>query len=164
MRYFGRKVALLIIAVAALAGPAQAQRVPPRERCAAITPTQVAGLFDRWNAALATGNPDAVTATYTPDAVLLPTVERGPLIGTAAIRGYFVGFLKKHPHGTIDTRVIRIGCNMAYDVGLYTFMLDGTAPGSRVALHARYTYIYVPDHGHWLIVHHHSSAVPAEGR
>lgn len=144
----------------ALAGIAQAREPQANARCAAITPKQVAALFDHWNAALATKDPDAVVRTYARDAVLLPTVENGPLIGPDAIRGYFVAFLKKNPNGTIDQRTIRVGCNMAYDVGLYTFTVDGDQPGSRTQVLARYTYIYEPRGGQWLIVHHHSSKQP----
>ncbi|MCL1536223.1 SgcJ/EcaC family oxidoreductase, partial [Xanthomonas nasturtii] len=36
---------------------------------------EVAALFDTWNAALATGNPDKVADLYAPDGVLLPTVS-----------------------------------------------------------------------------------------
>lgn len=36
---------------------------------------EVAQLFDRWNAALTTGNPNNVAKLYTPDAVLLPTMS-----------------------------------------------------------------------------------------
>jgi uncharacterized protein (TIGR02246 family) len=35
----------------------------------------IAGLFDRWNEALATLNPATVADMYWPDAVLLPTVS-----------------------------------------------------------------------------------------
>lgn len=144
----------------AVAGGAQAREPQANARCTAITPQQVAALFDRWNAALATKNPDAVVRTYSPNAVLLPTVENGPLIGADAIRGYFVTFLKKNPNGVIDQRTIHIGCNVAYDAGLYTFTLDGDQPGSRVPVLARFTYIYEPRGGQWLIVHHHSSKQP----
>lgn len=144
----------------ALAGIAQAKEPLASARCTPITERQVAGLFDHWNAALATKNPDAVVRTYARDAVLLPTVENGPLIGPEAIRGYFVAFLKKNPMGKIDQRTIHIGCNVVYDVGLYTFMVDGDQPGSRVPVAARYTYIYEPRGGEWLIVHHHSSKQP----
>jgi len=128
--------------------------------CAPITTAQVAALFDRWNKTLATKNPDTVVGNYAPDATLLPTVENGPLVGTAPIRGYFVYFLKNSPHGAIDQRIIHVGCNIAYDVGTYTFTLDGAEPGSHSTVHARYTFVYAPSHGTWLIVHHHSSAMP----
>lgn len=155
-------LALSLLASACI-GTAQAREPQANAGCVAITPKQVAALFDRWNAALATKDPDAAVRTYAPDAVLLPTVENGPLIGRQAIRGYFVAFLKKHPNGIIDTRTIRIGCNMAYDAGLYTFTVDGDQPGSRTQIHARYTFIYAPEGGHWLIVHHHSSKQPGDG-
>jgi uncharacterized protein (TIGR02246 family) len=144
---------------ASLAAPeiAEARDVPT---CAPITTAQVASLFDRWNKTLATKNPDAVVGNYAADATLLPTVENGPLVGPAAIRGYFVYFLKSSPHGTIDQRIVHVGCNIAYDIGTYTFALDGEQPGSRSTVHARYTFVYAPSHGTWLIVHHHSSAMP----
>jgi uncharacterized protein (TIGR02246 family) len=101
-----------------------------------------------------------VVANYGIDATLLPTVQNGPLIGPAAIRGYFVHFLEKSPQGTIDRRIVHIGCNIAYDIGLYTFELDGDQPGTRTKVGARYTFIYAAEGGKWLIVHHHSSALP----
>lgn len=151
------------IPIVLLAGPAQAREPQANAHCAPISSQQVTALFERWNAALATKNPDAVVKTYAADAVLLPTVENGPLIGPDAIRGYFVAFLKKNPSGVIDQRTIRLGCNIAYDVGLYTFTIDGEQPGSRVQVPARYTYIYEPIGGRWLIVHHHSSKQPGQG-
>jgi hypothetical protein len=39
----------------------------------------------------------------------------------AEIRDYFVKFLKSGPQGMIDNRIIKIGCNVAQDVGTYTF-------------------------------------------
>ena len=155
-------LAALIMCALAGTGIAQAETAPTRARCAAITPKQVAALFDRWNASLATNDPDAVVKNYAADAVLLPTAENGPLIGTAQIRGYFVHFLERHPQGAIDQRTIKIRCNVAYDVGTYTFTLDGSQPGTREKVPARYTYIYEPRGGQWLIVHHHSSANPVQ--
>jgi hypothetical protein len=88
-----RRACLAILAVWALAGGqtggAHAQKPLANARCAAITPKQVAALFDRWNASLATNKPDTVVKNYATDAVLLPTKENGPLIGPHAIRGYF---------------------------------------------------------------------------
>ena len=97
-------------------------------------------------------------ATRRTDATLLPTVQNGPLIRATAIRGYFVHFLEKSPQGKIDQRIVHISCNIAYDIGLYTFELDGDQPGTRTKVGARYTFIYAPEGGKWLIVHHHSSS------
>ncbi len=163
MRSRLRAALLAVLAIGVLAGTMAigsiAQAAPATARCTAITPKQVANLFDRWNASLAI-NPDEVVKNYSTDVVLLPTKENGPLIGREAIRGYFVHFLELHPTGVIVERTIMIGCNMAFDAGLYTFTVDGGQPGNRVKLPARYTFVYEPRNGQWLIVHHHSSAFP----
>jgi uncharacterized protein (TIGR02246 family) len=146
--------------VAAIVVAPTASYARASEACQPITHQQVEALFDRWNRALATRKTDQVVATYAPDATLLPTVQNGPLIGPEAIGQYFDYFLKQSPDATIVTRIIHTGCNVAYDVGLYSFMVDGDQPGKRKQVQARYTFIYAPIHGKWLIVHHHSSAYP----
>ena len=151
-------IAMTVLAVMACPSAGWARAT----RCAAVTPSQIAALFVRWNDALRTLDPDKVAQTYAADATLLPTLVNGPLIGRDAIRNYFVQFLKKHPVGAIDTRTIRIGCNMAFDSGLYTFMVDGDQ-GMRVPVPARYNYIYELRGDRWLIVHHHSSTRPQPG-
>jgi uncharacterized protein (TIGR02246 family) len=123
--------------------------------CVAVTEAEIANLFVVWNNALKTLNPDVVVYQYAQDAVLLPTVENGPLIGRAAIRDYFVHFLENKPSGKIDERTIRIGCNVAFDAGLYTFTYESIPPTA-----ARYTYIYEYDGVRWVIAHHHSSKRP----
>lgn len=128
--------------------------------CTPTQPAQIAALFDRWNASLATHDADKVTANYAPDAVLLATVSNRPRTDAAAIKDYFVHFLERNPKGSIDTRTIHIGCNSAYDVGTYTFLLSGKAPGATDTVKARYSFIYELRNGQWLIVHHHSSAMP----
>lgn len=140
----------------ATATPASAQTAAPS--CAAATPQEISALFDRWNASLRTGDPDVVVANYASDGVLLPTVSNKPRTTPAEIRDYFVKFLKSGPQGSIDQRVIKIGCNVAQDVGTYTFKF---ADGQTV--HARYTYVYEWKDGKWLIAHHHSSAMPEKG-
>jgi uncharacterized protein (TIGR02246 family) len=150
-----------IISAALLPALANAREQPRRKACQTITEQQVTALFDRWNQSLATRDPDAVVANYAEDGTLLPTVQNGPLVGHDAIRGYFVYFLKQAPDGKIDRRVVHRGCNVAYDIGTYTFTVNGDQQNSRKQVQARYTFIYAPEHGKWQIVHHHSSALPA---
>ncbi len=148
--------ALAALMLGAMGTSAAAQdRATSAPVCASADKAQIAALFDRWNASLATGNPDRVTANYAPDAVLLPTVTNEPRATPADIRDYFVKFLKDQPQGTIDKRFIKIGCNVAQDVGTYTFRF-----GSGATVKARYTYVYEWSDGQWLIAHHHSSAMP----
>ncbi len=149
-----------VVIVTVLLGTPAVSHARTTQTCATITKQQVVELFDHWNQALETRKTADVVATYAPDATLLPTVQNGPLIGPAAIGGYFDYFLKQSPEATIDTRIIHVGCNVAYDIGLYSFMVDGDHAGARKQVKARYTFIYAPVHGRWLIVHHHSSALP----
>ncbi len=149
---------VFIASIAALCLPAAAL-AQSTQQCAAVTKDQIAALFDRWNAALQTRNPDEVVKNYASDAVLLPTVSNKPRTSPAEIRDYFVHFVEKSPKGVINTRAIHIGCNEAYDVGTYTFTVTG-ADGKASEVPARYSFIYALTDGKWLIVHHHSSAMP----
>ncbi len=152
-------LALCIPAAAFAEEPNASPSPAAAQGCEAVTQEQVAALFDRWNASLQTKNPDEVVSNYASDAVLLPTVSNKPRTNHEEIRDYFVHFLEKSPKGVINTRAINIGCNTAYDVGTYTFTVTG-ADGKTSEVAARYTYIYEPRDGKWLIVHHHSSAMP----
>jgi len=120
---------------------------------------EIASLFDRWNAALATGNADTVAKLYAPDAVLEPTVSNQVRTTPAGIRDYFVKFLKMKPQGTINLREIRwLDDNAAIDTGVYTF--DLTKNGGHQKVHARYTYVYKKIDGEWKILNQHSSMMP----
>lgn len=123
--------------------------------CAATDAKKVSALFDRWNDSLKTLDPAKVTANYSGDAVLLPTVSNKPRTNAAEINDYFVKFLKNGPQGSIDTRTIKVGCNVAQDLGTYTFAFKD---GNKVS--GRYTFVYEFRDGQWLIAHHHSSAMP----
>lgn len=145
----------LIPALAAIALLASGAAQARTETCQVTDEKAIAGLFDRWNASLRTLDPAKVTANYAADGVLLPTVSNTPRTNHAEINDYFVKFLKNQPQGSIDKRFIKIGCNVAQDVGTYTF---GFKDGSKVS--ARYSYVYEFRDGQWLIAHHHSSAMP----
>ncbi|MBY0564883.1 MAG: SgcJ/EcaC family oxidoreductase [Hyphomonadaceae bacterium] len=158
------RLGIVVAAFAALAAcaPATEQKAADASATAATAPTEadVAALFDRWNAALATGNPDTVAALYAEDAVLEPTVSNNVRSTPQEIREYFVEFLPSRPQGTINERYIDIlGDNVAMDQGVYTFDLPGAAEGRWVT--ARYTFVYTREPGgEWKIEHHHSSAMP----
>lgn len=124
--------------------------------CHAIDAKEVAGLFDRWNRSLQTGDAHAVLANYAERSILLPTLSNKPRVTAAEKQDYFEHFLENKPSGTIDFSFIDIGCNSALDAGLYTFAFAKT--GAKVA--ARYTFTYAWDGKQWLITSHHSSVMP----
>ena len=141
----------LIAICAATSVPALARS----ENCRAISEKEIASLFDRWNKSLQTGNARKVVANYAKRSILLPTVSNTPRLTPEAKVDYFEHFLQKKPVGKIDSRMIEIDCNTAFDAGLYTFTFGD---GSQVK--ARYTYTYKWNGKQWLITSHHSSAMP----
>lgn len=85
--------------------------MPEASKPQPITEEEVRGLFQLWNSALATEDPDAVAKRYANKAVLLPTVSDVPRTDYALIKDYFVGFLKKKPQGTILESNVTMGDN-----------------------------------------------------
>ena len=123
------------------------------------TDTEIKALFADWNAALATGDPQKVADRYAPNAVLLPTVSNQVRSTRAEIVDYFVKFLKSKPSGTIlDSHIAVLNADDAIDAGTYRFAL--TQDGKPTTVDARYTFVYEKVGGKWLIVNHHSSAMP----
>ena len=141
---------------AAPAAPEKASHnASPAEYCNPPLKSEVAALFDRWNASLRTGDPKKVAANYAPGSVLLPTVSNRARFTAAEKEDYFAHFLSRRPEGAIDDRVIDVDCNSATDAGLYTFRFSD---GSSVK--ARYSFSYRKIGSQWLITSHHSSGMP----
>lgn len=125
-----------------------------------VNDREIAGLFDRWNKALQTGSAQAVTGLYAPNAILQPTVSNQVRSTPAQIQDYFDHFLAAKPVGQINYREIRhLGPNAAMDSGVYTFTLT-SATGQTRQVQARYTFLYERLNGQWMILNHHSSAMP----
>lgn len=117
----------------------------------------IRNLFDDWNAALLSGDPDKVAELYAADAILLPTVSNRVCTDRAAIKDYFhTKFMKMQPHGEIEESHIRVHEDLAVHSGVYLFALQTEGRSVR----ARFTFVYRLDDGEWKIVEHHSSAMP----
>ena len=123
--------------------------------CNLPSKTEIASLFDRWNASLKTGDAKKVVANYATPSILLPTVSNQARFTAAEKEDYFMHFLQRKPEGKIDDRFIEVDCNSATDAGLYSFKF---ADGSVVK--ARYSFSYRKVDDTWLISSHHSSAMP----
>ncbi len=160
------KTSAIALLVALTAPLAQAVETAPyvyntvAEQPANVKDREIAGLFDRWNSALKTGNAQSVVDLYAPNAVLQPTVSNQVRTTPAQIKDYFDHFLALKPIGQINYREIRqLGDNVAMDSGVYTFTLT-EATGKTRAVQARYTFVYEQVDGQWKILNHHSSAMP----
>ena len=130
--------------------------MPEGTKPQAITEEEVKNLFQLWNSALATLDPDAVARRYAKKAVLLPTVSDVPRTDYALIKHYFEDFLKKKPQGEILESNVVIGHDWCQDAGIYEFTMGAT--GDKVK--GRYSFVYVWEDGQWKISHHHSSVMP----
>ena len=163
---------MTLMTVLALAAAAQAQHAHGHGQhaghdmgkahamqCAAIPANAADTLFNQFNAAWATKNPDEVTKLFAKDAVLLATVSNEPRTTPAGVRDYFVSFLKGSPVGTINTSTVVPGCNQMARMGTWTVSLQN-AQGARSDVKARYTFIYKMEDGQWKIAHLHSSMMP----
>ena len=115
-------------------------------------------LLQRWLDAVCSRNAEHVLALYTSDAVLLGTfansIKEGP-----ELRGYFQDFLQKMDLcGQVDQVIEQEAEGSLILSGEYTFhWLDAAGPRAE---EARYTFVFVPVGEEWLILTHHSSAVP----
>ncbi len=138
---------------------AQAQGTTSRT-CPAVSVAAVEAQFDRFNAAWATGDPDAVVGLFAPDATLLATVSNAERRTPALIRAYFVDFLKGKPVGRIETSTVILDCNTAKRSGNWVVNTTN-AIGERVDIFARYSFVYKWDGKDWKIQHLHSSVRPA---
>jgi len=125
----------------------------PREDVAAAT--------QAWIDAMNSREPNRVVALYDPNAVLWGTVSPTIRDTPDAVRDYFRGLPSFPPEfkDVLGEQRIRIYDETAINSGTYTF--SSVRDGKPTSLPARFSFVYRNPGGRWLIVDHHSSAVPA---
>jgi uncharacterized protein (TIGR02246 family) len=121
---------------------------------------EVAAATSAWARALAEDDPDKVLPHYAEDAVLWGTLSPTVRADRAALRDYFVTAFKVLPGLKVSfgDQLIRVYGDAAVNTGYYTFSF--TKDGESKTLPARYSFTYVKNGDRWLIVDHHSSAMP----
>ena len=121
----------------------------------------VAAATAKWAATFVNDDPAPILALYDQEAVLWGTLSPTRRDDPAAIRDYFVkAFAALPQHNvTFGDQLIRVYGNTAINTGYYTFSF--VKEGQAKSLPARYSFTYVNRGGDWMIVDHHSSAVPA---
>ena len=117
-----------------------------------------------WGRALGEDDPDKVLPLYSDDAVLWGTLSPTVRADRAALRDYFVTAFKVLPglKVTFGDQLMRVYGDTAVNTGYYTFSY--VKDGETKSLPARYSFTYVKNGEHWLIVDHHSSAIPSTSR
>jgi uncharacterized protein (TIGR02246 family) len=121
----------------------------------------VAAATQAWIAAMTSHDLERVVALYDSEAVLWgtrsPTLRDSP----ATVREYF-NILRTVPpsyKAVLGEQRIRVYGDIALNTGTYTF--SETRDGKEITRPARFSFVYRNRGGRWLIVDHHSSAVPA---
>jgi len=124
----------------------------------------VAAATAKWGQTLGENEPDKIVLLYATDGVLWGTLSPTVRSDRAALRDYFVTAFKVLPglKVTFGDQLIRVYGDTAVSTGYYTFsyVKDGEAR----TLPARYSFTFVKEGGNWMIVDHHSSAMPAPPR
>ena len=146
--------ALIAVLAAALTG-CQTVPLPGAEKAEVKMATQ------NWLAAFNSCDADRATALYDSEPVLWGTVASTIISSATGVHQYFerVCSANPQPKVAIGDQLVRIYGDTAINSGTYTFtVFPGGKPRS---FPARYSFTYRRVNGQWLIVDHHSSALPA---
>jgi uncharacterized protein (TIGR02246 family) len=156
MRFRRLTSALLFILAGNLFMTASVSSAGPKEDVAAATM--------KWAQTLGQNDPDKVVLLYATDGVLWGTLSPTIRADRAALRDYFVMAFKALPglEVTFGEQLIRVYGNTAVNTGYYTFSYS--KDGETKTLPARYSFTFVKEGDNWMIVDHHSSAMPAPPR
>ncbi len=136
--------------------------------CGAVAPTrsvddsvaQVNAATAAWVAAYNSRDPARIVSLYDQDAVLwgtaAPVIRKTP----EAVADYFKNAGKRpNARVAIVEENVRVVGDAAVSSGAYTF--SDVVDGKDNARPARYSFVYRYRDGRWMILHHHSSRMPA---
>jgi uncharacterized protein (TIGR02246 family) len=153
MRFCSKTVSAGFVSSIVLLSIAQIASAGPKDDVAAASAT--------WARALGEDDPDKVLPLYANDAVLWGTLSPTVRADREALRDYFVAAFKVLPGLKVafGDQLIRVYGDTAVNTGYYTFSY--VKDGETKSLPARYSFTYVKNGPQWLIVDHHSSALPA---
>ncbi|WP_262266239.1 SgcJ/EcaC family oxidoreductase [Microvirga yunnanensis] len=121
---------------------------------------EVAAATQKWADTLAENKPESILPLYAEDAVLWGTLASTVRTDRAGMRDYFVSAFAALPNlkVALGEQVIRVYGDAAVNTGNYTFSY--VKVGEPKTLPARYSFTYVKKADGWIIVDHHSSAMP----
>ena len=115
-----------------------------------------------WIDAMNSHNAERVVALYDGEAVLWGTRSSTLRDSPTTVRDYFKVLQTVPPSYKVvlGEQRIRIYGDTALNTGTYTFSED--RDGKTITRPARFSFVYRNRDGRWMIVDHHSSAVPAQ--
>jgi len=120
----------------------------------------LAAVAAKWAEAFSDEKPDRILALYDKEAVLWGTLSPKRRDNAEAIHDYMATAFAALPGHKVSfgDQLIRIYGDTAINTGYYTFSY--VKDGESKTLPARYSFVYVKRNGRWMIVDHHSSAMP----
>ena len=152
MRRIVRSLACALLMAAALSTPAPAARADDRADVEAATA--------RWIDAFNRRAIDEIVTLYADDAVFLGTSSPVLRTSPSLVREYFAGLKRLGPDArqVLGEHRVQLLGDVAISSGFYALhrMQDGKPTESP----ARFTFVYQRRAGRWVIVTHHSSALP----
>lgn len=147
-RYFVSGLALVIAGCQTMASPE-------------ISTAEVSSATRGWAAAFNECNSNKAASLYDSDAILWGTVSPTIITTSSGVRQYFERACATSPQPKVvlgDQRV-RVYGDTAINSGTYTFTIFvGGQPRQNPA---RFSFTYRKKDGQWVILDHHSSAIPA---
>ena len=148
-----KRILLPVIALIIVFGIPAPAPAGPREDVAAAT--------QAWIDAMNSHDPERVYALYDSEAVLWGTRSPALRDNPAAVRDYFNILRTVDPSYKVipGEQRIRVYGDIAVNSGTYTF--SEVRDGKPTTRPARFSFVYRNRGGRWLIVDHHSSAVPS---
>ena len=123
------------------------------------TRDQIAAATKAWQAAYDSRDPKNIVGMYDTEAVLWGTAAKTIAPSPAAIWEYFKNAAARpNARVVIGEQHIRVFGETAFSSGYYTF--TDVREGQVVPRPARFTLVFHNKAGKWLVVAHHSSAMP----
>lgn len=111
-----------------------------------------------WGKALESRNPARITSLYAEGAYLYPAFENIKDTHEQILQ-YFENLSKNDKLKVVfNQEHIQVFGNVAVNSGFYTFSYN--KDGKNIQVPARYTFVYLHEGNHWMIVNHHSSILP----
>ncbi len=116
--------------------------------------------MNSWLSLFSEDTSKGICALYDEQASLWGTLSPTKRDSAVLIKDYFDQIFKYQNRSVeFNSSTIRLFGGVAICNGLYTF--SWYKEGVKVSTIARFSFVYVKKGAHWLIVEHHSSALPA---
>lgn len=142
----------------ALARGPVAATAPAKANATAPAPEVSSAVMD-WKDAVEGTDVNAIAALYDKNAIMISTFVQAPLTTRAALIAYYKKVIANPDvRVEIEEEHPRQFGSMAVNTGRYT--LSYTQEGEEVVVPARFSFTYQLQGKKWVIVDHHSSAVP----